>query len=135
MRCVLFSPTSAPAKRSHKIDELLHHPLHAALWATKWCDITGANIDEMDGPHELRGKRAKMWHDWFRRRIADNMPYDQIVHGILCSTSREGRDLEPWIEDEVRLDKAAHDGFDTSYEKRATLDLFWLRTGPEDSFQ
>ena len=129
-----FLADKRPAKRSHKIDELLHHPLHAALWATKWCDITGANVDEMDGPPELRGKRAKMWHDWFRRRIADNMPYDQIVHGVLCSTSREGRDLEPWIEDEVRLDKAAHDGFDTSYEKRATLDLFWRRTGPEDFF-
>ncbi len=123
-----------PAKRSHKIDELLHHPLHAALWATKLCDITGANVDEMDGSPELRTKRAKMWHDWFRRRIANNVPYDQIVRGVLCSTSREGRDLDHWIADEIRLDRAAHDGFDTPYADRETLDLFWRRTGSEDFF-
>lgn len=129
-----FLTDASSAKRLHKIDELLHHPLHAALWATKLCDITGANIDEMDGPPELRVKRAKMWHDWLRRRIAENMPYDQIVHGVLCATSREGRNLQRWIADEVSVDQAAHAGFDTPYAERGTLDLFWRRTGAEDFF-
>jgi hypothetical protein len=129
-----FRADANPAKRQHKIEELLHHPLHAALWATKLCDITGANVDEMDGPPDLRGKRARMWHDWLRRRVAENMPYDQIVHGILCATSREGRPIESWIQDEIGIDVAARAGQPTSYASRATLDLFWRRMGAEDFF-
>src|SRR5262249_39346 len=34
VRAFLADP--APTKRSRKIDELLAHPLHAALWATKF---------------------------------------------------------------------------------------------------
>jgi hypothetical protein len=129
-----FLADANPAKRQHKIEELLHHPLHAALWATKLCDITGANVDEMDGPPELRARRARMWHDWLRRRVAENMPYDQIVHGILCATSREGRPIESWIQDEIAIDAAARAGQPTSYARRATLDLFWRRMGAEDFF-
>jgi hypothetical protein len=121
-------------KRVRKIDELLHHPMHAALWATKFCDITGADINEMDGPPELRAKRAKMWHDWFRRRVADNTLYDQIMHSVLCATSREGREIGRWIADEILLDDAARKGFDAPYAERASLDLYWRRTGPEDFF-
>jgi hypothetical protein len=121
-------------KRARKIDELLSHPMHAALWATKFCDITGANVDVMDGPPELRAKRAKMWHDWFRRRIADNMPYDQIAHGVLCATTRDGRDLKSWIQDEVVQNGALIKGFDTEYATRQGLDLFWRRTGGDSFF-
>src|SRR5262249_12706641 len=59
-------------KRVRKIDELLKHPLHAALWATKFSDITGNNVDAMEQPAQLRVKRSKMWHDWFRKRVAEN---------------------------------------------------------------
>src|SRR5262249_20820602 len=38
-----FLADKDPNKREKKIDELLAHPLHAALWATKFCDITGNN--------------------------------------------------------------------------------------------
>src|SRR5207248_9964905 len=36
-----FLASKDPRKREKKIDELLAHPLHAALWATKFSDITG----------------------------------------------------------------------------------------------
>src|SRR5262249_3695571 len=121
-------------KRVRKIDELLAHPLHAALWATKFCDITGCNVDVMDGPPELRAKRAKMWHDWFRRRVAANVPYHEIVRGVLCATSRQDDDVEGWIRQEVALDQSARKGFDSPYAKRPTLDLFWRRISGEDFF-
>jgi hypothetical protein len=121
-------------KRRRKIEELLAHPLHAALWATKFCDITACNIDVMDGPPELRARRAKMWHDWFRRRLATNVSYKEIVHGVLCASSREGRDVESWIRQEVTLDQAAHQGFDSTYAERPTLDLFWRRMSGDEFF-
>jgi hypothetical protein len=38
-----FQADTRPDKRARLIDELLRHPLHAAVWATKLCDITGAD--------------------------------------------------------------------------------------------
>ena len=57
-----FLADRRPDKRAKKIDDLLAHPRHAALWAMKFCDITGCNVDTMDGPPELRVKQAQMWH-------------------------------------------------------------------------
>ncbi len=46
-------------KRSKKIDELLAHPMHAALWATRYLDITGCDVAAMEGPENLRPRRAQ----------------------------------------------------------------------------
>jgi hypothetical protein len=116
-----------PDKRSKKIVELLTHPRHAALWAMKFCDITGCNVDTMDGPPELRVKQAQMWHDWFRSRVAANVPYTQIVRGVLVASSREGQAVPAWIGRDAELDRSARAGFATRYADRQTLDLFWRR--------
>jgi hypothetical protein len=129
-----FLADSRPDKRNRKIEELLAHPLHAALWATKFCDITACNVDVMDIPGELRPKRAKMWHDWFRRRVAENRPYDEIVRGVLTATSRERQGIEEWISQEISLDQATRRGFETAYAERPTLDLFWRRIMGEEFF-
>jgi hypothetical protein len=122
-----FLASKDPEKRAKQIDELLAHPLHAALWATKFSDITGNNVDTMEQPVNVRPKRSKMWHDWFRKRVAENMPYDQIVKGVLCATSRDGADVDDWVKDAVALDEAAAKGFDSQYAERKSLDLFWRR--------
>ena len=90
-------------------------------------DVTGNNVDAMDGSPELRARRAKMWHDWLRRRFADNVPYDQTVRGILCATSRDGLPPEEWLQRVKEIDAQADKGFATSYAERASLDLFWRR--------
>jgi hypothetical protein len=123
-----------PDKRMRKIDELLCHPRHASLWALRLCDVTGCNVDAFDGPMEMRGKRAQLWHDWFRRRIAENAPWDQIVHGVLCATSREGQDVVPWLRQEGKRNEALRRGFDDTYPQRRTLDLFWRRGSGEEYF-
>lgn len=121
-----FLSDPSPNKRSRKIDELLVHPLHAAVWATRLSDMTGNNPDLMVGvPGPLRPRFAQMWHDWFRRRFADNMPYDQIVRGVICATSREGAEAKEWVDAQVALDEQAQKGFGGDYSKRDTLDLFW----------
>jgi hypothetical protein len=129
-----FLAETDPGKRAKAIDALLSHPRHAMLWATKLCDITGNNLDTMEDPSELAPKRAKMWHDWFRRRIAANVPYDEIVRGILTATTRESLDLTAWIEREIALYHAAGKGFETAYARRPTLDLFWRRLSGDEFF-
>ncbi|HEV3079593.1 MAG TPA: DUF1549 and DUF1553 domain-containing protein [Gemmataceae bacterium] len=124
-----FVQDTDPGKRARKIDSLLEHPLHAALWATKFSDITGNNTDALDGPRDMQVKQSQEWQDWFGKRIAENMPYDAIVRGVLCATSRDGRPPEEWIRQVITIDQAAEKGFDTSYPERPSLDLFWRRRG------
>jgi hypothetical protein len=124
-----FLSDDQPDKRARKIDELLSHPMHAALWATKFCDVTGNDTDllENPGPPLMRPKMSQMWHDWFRKRLAENTPYDEIVHGVLCATTREGKGPEEYLKSFKDLEAASVKGFDTPYAKRETLDLFWRR--------
>ncbi len=129
-----FLADRRPGKRACMIDALLAHPMHAALWATKFCDITSNNLDVMEDPPELGPKRAKMWHDWFRKRIADNVPYDRIVRGVLTATSRDGLSVTDWVGREIRLHQQLRQGFQTDYADRPTLDLFWRRLGNDDFF-
>src|ERR1700732_239294 len=83
---------------------------------------------------ERRPHRAKMCHDCFRHRVAANVPYDQIVRGVLCATSRDSSDLPGWIQQEIALDQAARRGFGSAYADRPSLDLFWRRFSGDDFF-
>jgi hypothetical protein len=129
-----FLNDKEPDKRTRKVQELLRHPRHASLWALRLCDVTSCNVDALDGPAELHGKRAQLWHDWFRRRIADNVSWDRIAHGVLCATSREGNDVLTWLRQEGKRDQTMRQGHDNSYAERPTLDLFWRRGIGEDFF-
>jgi len=66
-----------------------------------------------------------MWHDWLRKRFADNMPYDEIVRGILCATSRDGQSPEEWLKEVKAIEQTAQTGFTKTYAERPSLDLFW----------
>ena len=119
-----FIANKDPKKRNKVIDELLGHSLHAALWATKLSDITRNDTAALEQPGD---KRSKMWHDWLRKRLAENRSYTEIVRGIVCATSREGDNPGDWINKMKSIDEKALTSFETSYEDRETLDLFWTR--------
>jgi hypothetical protein len=121
-----FLADTRPDKRARKIDELLAHPMHAALWATKFCDITGNNTDALENPQQRRPRLSQMWHDWFRKRLAENVPYDEIVRGVLCASSREGLSPEDYVK-QVKQTEEVESGFNRVYAERPTLDLFWRR--------
>src|SRR5262249_43809058 len=97
-------------KRSRPIDRLLAHPMHAALWATRYLDITGCDVNAMEGPPELQARRARLWHDWFRARFAANVPYDRIARGVLCATSRDGGAARAWARREAEEARRLRDG-------------------------
>ncbi len=120
-----FLAESSCDKRSETIDRLLAHRMHAALWATRYLDITGCDVNAMEGPPELRARRARDWHDWFRARFAANMPYDRIARGVLCATTSDGRDARAWARREAEHTQRLRDGKETDYADRPGLDLFW----------
>ena len=123
-----FAADTSAEKRSKKIDELLKHPLHAALWATKLSDVTGNNTVALEQPNgAIQNRRSQMWHDWIRKRIADNVPYDIIVRDILTATTNDGQKPEDWFETAKKLDEQLEKGFANDYAEKKTLDLFWRR--------
>jgi Protein of unknown function (DUF1549)/Protein of unknown function (DUF1553)/Bacterial Ig-like domain (group 2) len=122
-----FLKDARPDKRRRMVDRLLSHPMHAALWATRLCDIMGNDLDVLPGSQEMRPKYAKMWHDWLRRRIANNTPYDEIVRGILAATSRGKTPLKKWISRRAAMLRKARTSFDSDYARQPSLDLYWTR--------
>lgn len=114
-------------KRAQLIEQLLAHPMHAALWATKFCDITGNNTDALENPPQNKPKLSQMWHDWFRKRVAENMPYDELVRNVLCATTRDGLDPEKYLVKAKEIEEAAKTGNTALYANKTTLDLFWRR--------
>lgn len=120
-----FVASKVPNKRSRKIDELLAHRRHSAIWANQWLIWTGNSTDgEPPFPHYLRGWR-QLWFDWLRLRFEKNLPIDQLVEGIIAADSREGKSPDAWLCDAEELVKRAQDGLCSDYAKRRTLDLFW----------
>jgi hypothetical protein len=122
-----FVADKDPKKREKMIDKLLAHPLHAAVWATKLSDITGNNTVALEQPAVNQVKRSQMWHEWLRKRVADNVPYDQIVRDIVAATSLDGQKPEEWVEFVKKIDEQAAKGMKTDYPDKKTLDLFWRR--------
>jgi hypothetical protein len=114
-------------KRSRKIDELLQQPGYAAWWATRFCDWTGNNsqVNQNNGP-DRRDTVSRFWYEWMRTRIEKNVPYDEIVEGIVLGRSR--------LEDESYTDYCARmTGYQakdasTSFADQPYLPYFWSRS-------
>jgi len=123
-----FLADQSANKREKKIDALLKHPLHAAVWATKLSDITGNNTLALEQPNgAIQNKRSQMWHDWLRKRFQENVPYDQIVRNILTATSADEMTPEQWMEFAKKTDEQMQKGFESDYPEKKSLDLFWRR--------
>lgn len=124
-----FLSDTDPSKRERKIDELLNHPMHAALWANRMCEITKARVNDVS-EDATDTKRAHWWHAWFRKRFLENEPYDQMARDIITATSRGNSETRQWLNDEAKLIRAPLKTWKSEYADRPGLDLFWKRTGP-----
>ncbi len=121
-----FLADDRPYKRARKIDELLARPEYAAFWATKFSDWTGNDTRYLANPY--RPKQSKQWHDWFRDKLARNVPYCEIAAGVLTATSTEGRPVEEWKEWAKAEDARLKSGdWNFEYGKRRTLDLIYIK--------
>lgn len=138
-----FLADTAADKRERVIDELLRHPLHAAVWATKLCDITGADN------RVLYDRAVSNMHDWFRHKLSANMPWDKIALGVVTATTADGRTAADILAEQKRLaaEKKQPKGdaepapagkpWEVGYAQRNTLDVFFdnnkfrVQAGPD----
>src|SRR5262249_52102428 len=74
-----------------------------------------------------RPKQSKQWHDWFRDKLARNVPYSDIATGVVAATSAEGKSPEEWQawakEEEARLQK----GWEVENRRRKTPHLLYVK--------
>ncbi|MCI0640535.1 MAG: DUF1549 domain-containing protein, partial [Gemmataceae bacterium] len=74
-----------PNKRDQLVDELLETKEYSYLFANKWADILRVKRRGEIG----RAHGTFAFHDWIRRSIAEDKPYDQFVREILAATGGE----------------------------------------------
>jgi len=124
-----FLQDRAEDKRAKKIDELLKRPGHAALWATKWCDVLRVRISYQDFTHQPALEGIRQFYEWVRARVQDNTPYDEFVARMVVSNSLDGRTRAQWFESVVRqYEESERDGPDEKrLVDRKTLELYWHR--------
>jgi len=118
-----FVADASSDKREKKINELLETPAYAAKWATLLCDITGNNDNQLNNISPVRSAPAQEWYDWISDRVQRNVPYDDIVEGILMATSRaEGESYEDYCETMSTMYRD-----ETSFAQRESMPHYWAR--------
>jgi hypothetical protein len=112
-------------KRTKKIDELLARPTYAAWWATRLGDWTGngeRNLPE-GGEQGLRREKSALWYDWLYRRLDENVPFDQIVEGIVLAASRTpGQTDEAYF---AEMSGYFRTSDPADFAARPTMPFFW----------
>lgn len=120
-----FVADSSPDKRAKKIDELLERPGYSAWWAQKLCDYTGNSDDQLNNVTPVRQEASKQWYNWIHARVADNVPYDDIVEGIVLAVSREpGESYDEYCRNISRL---YHKDGNYDFSERSSLPHYWSR--------
>ena len=133
-----FLADESPNKRSAKVDDLLKSPSYAAWWTTKLCDFTGNTPRTLNkGAMGLRNYTqtvARQWYEWIYKRVANNVPYDQLAEGIILATSRTNSEqpYEAFAKEMAAYFRTDHPA---DFSDRPSLPYFWQRrnvTKPEE---
>jgi len=122
-----FLADSRPDKRALKVDELLERPGYAAWWATKFCDWTGNNarFNQNRGP-DRQGIVSAHWYAWMQARLAENIPYDELVERIVLARSRlDGESYEDFCR---RMSNYQRKSGGDSFAESPTLPYYWSRS-------
>lgn len=118
-------------KRARKIEALLESPAYAAWWTTKLCDYTGNNSQQLTNTLPVRGQAEKDWYDWIYKRIAENVPYDELVAGIVTAKSIEPE--QTYQEFSEELCSIYRGDSEKSYADLSGLTHFWTRRDFRDA--
>ena len=76
-----FHKSVDPQKREKLINRLLESPGYGYYFANKWSNVLrNQRVAATDTQFTFR------FHDWIRRAIQQNMPYDEFVRNVLCAS-------------------------------------------------
>ena len=120
-----FLANKSPTKRQLLIDRLLDAPGYAAWWATRFSDWTGNSDEQLTNVLPIRNVATRLWYEWLRVRLQNNMPYDEIVEGIVTAKNRQPD--EDYLEYCKTMTEACKPGNESVYAERDGLPLYWGR--------
>ncbi|HBE69617.1 MAG TPA: hypothetical protein DDW52_15845 [Planctomycetaceae bacterium] len=124
-----FLDDSAADKRQRKVAELLERPTYAARWTTFFCDMTGNNDDQLNNVlPNVQGSQSKpdsQWYHWIFDRVERNVPYDEMVAGIVTASSRlPGESYRDYCDS---MSEICRDDNGDMYAERPGLVHYWAR--------
>ncbi len=120
-----FVANETSDKRAKKIDELLERPGYTAWWTTKLCDFTGNSDDQLNNVTPIRQAASQQWYEWIHARVDQNVPYDEIVEGLVMAVSRDpGESYEDYC---TNISQLYHKGNDRSFADREQMPHYWSR--------
>jgi Protein of unknown function (DUF1549)/Protein of unknown function (DUF1553) len=120
-----FLADNSPNKRMKAIDTLLESPAYAAWWTTFLCDMTGNNDDQLRNFSPIQGQSSQHWYQWIYDRVSRNVPYDELVEGIVTAVSREpGESYREYCENMSRI---SQDNTGKSFSERSDMMYYWVR--------
>jgi uncharacterized protein DUF1553/uncharacterized protein DUF1549 len=123
-RSSLTQNAVATRARARKIDELLTRPTYVARWTTKLCDITGNSPRQFDGTGPAE-EYSRQWYAWIARRVRENVPYDQLVAGIVLGRSRRpGQSYPEFIEEQSAYYREKDP---SDFTARETMPYYWAK--------
>lgn len=120
-----FCADSSASKRRDKIEELLNRPTYVAQWTTFLCDVTGNNDDQLRNFLPQGIDPSHHWYRWIYQRLEENVPYDQIVEGIVTAVSRlPNESYRDYCE---AMTDICQDESGEKFAERPGLPYFWAR--------
>ncbi|OUX50511.1 MAG: hypothetical protein CBE43_06780 [Rhodopirellula sp. TMED283] len=120
-----FLADDSPLKREKLIERLLDSPGYAAWWATRFSDWTGNSDEQLQNVFPIRNAATRLWYEWLRVRLENNMPYDDIVEGIVAADNRQPE--EDYVTYSETMTEACKPGNEELFAKRDGLPMFWGR--------
>lgn len=128
-----FLADQSTNKRERLVDDLLNAPGYAAWWATRMADWTGNSDQQLNNVLPVRNVAGRLWFEWLRVRLDDNVPYDQIAEGIVNAQSRQ--EGESYLDYCKAMTEACMKDGEEKYAARDGMPLYWARKNfqkPED---
>ena len=130
---VAFLNDSEGDKRAKKVAELLERPAYAAYWANRLCDFTGCNPSQQA---ELGQETSAQWYQWIYERVRANVPYDEIIKGIVLAKSRQSdQTYDAYAQ---RVSEYFRSEAPTDFSRHPNMPHYWTRRSmqkPEDAAQ
>ena len=78
-----FATDQDPNKRTKLVDELLSRKAFTELWVMKWAELLQIRTDPNN---QVSYKSTLLYYNWLQEKIANNIPFNQIVQELLSST-------------------------------------------------
>ena len=78
-----FIADTDPNKRTKLVDELLSRKAFTELWVMKWAELLQIRTNPNN---QVSYKATLLYYNWLQDKIANNVPFNEIVQELLSST-------------------------------------------------